>query len=630
MPFFAKTYSLRKSRRIFRHVLHLLKRKKRRLSQEVYARIVHTLEELQTTIEKRERNAADLLARKAMELASEYLPKSGLDKVRDFCVAVAFALTVAILVRQMWFEPYEIPTGSMRPTFKEQDRLIVTKSNFGVNIPLRADQFYFNPELVQRNGIVVFTGENMDIRDVDTLYFYLFPGKKQYIKRLMGKPGDILYFYGGKIYGIDKEGNDITSKLQLSRLDAIEHIPFIDFDRKVLLPPAPTQGVYSPVYFYQMNEPVAKLVANKTGGIVGDVLNASKIHAPDSAPMKEYFDLWGMKNFGMARLLTKEEATEQTSFDLSQIGDAPLYLEIVHHPSFALAKLIRDEMGRIRPSLGKCTSLLPLFEEHARTLFRALYTARFCVKKGIAYRYGMSEKTAQSNNFAVRLSDVPDGCYEFYYGKGYEVKWQGVTRELPPTHPLMQFSLKRLQLLYNIGIEWDMRFMPQWKEQRLFPSRYTYFREGDLYLMGAPILLKEDPLLLHFVKVERERSASAPAYRPFFPFEDLGPPVLTDGSLDVAFVKQYGLMIPEKGYLALGDNHAMSSDSREFGFVPQQNLRGAPYFIFWPFGTRFGAPNQPPYPFLSLPCILVWIAAGLSIGVGLWIRKRRNTLPKKD
>ena len=67
--------------------------------------------------------------------------------------------------------------------------------------------------------LLVFTGENMDIRDVDTMYFYIFPGKKQYVKRLMGKPGDLLYFYGGEIYGIDGDGKDITSELQIEQLD---------------------------------------------------------------------------------------------------------------------------------------------------------------------------------------------------------------------------------------------------------------------------------------------------------------------------------------------------------------------------------------------------------------------------
>src|SRR3990167_6383298 len=114
----------------------------------------------------------------------------------------------------------------MRPTFKEQDRLVVSKTNFGINIPLTPEEFYFDPNLVQRGGIVIFTGENMDIHDVDTMYFYIFPGKKQYVKRMIGKPGDILYFYGGRIYGFDKEGNDISPKLQLAQFTSLEPIPF--------------------------------------------------------------------------------------------------------------------------------------------------------------------------------------------------------------------------------------------------------------------------------------------------------------------------------------------------------------------------------------------------------------------
>ena len=37
-----------------------------------------------------------------------------------------------------------------------------------------------------------------------------FPYTKRYIKRCMGKAGDTLYFYGGKIYGFDEEGNDLV------------------------------------------------------------------------------------------------------------------------------------------------------------------------------------------------------------------------------------------------------------------------------------------------------------------------------------------------------------------------------------------------------------------------------------
>lgn len=544
MPFFfrSKYLSLRKSRRTLRQTYRLYKRKKKRLSKNVKESLVASLKALQQALEEKNRQKASALAKEVSRLASLHLHKNSFDHIREFIVAIVFALCLATLVRQVWFEFYEIPTGSMRPTFKEQDRLIVTKTNFGINFPLRPAHLYFNPDLVKRMGIVVFTGANMDIRDVDTLYFYLFPGKKQYIKRLIGKPGDILYFYGGKIYGIDKEGNDISSELQQIRLSRIEHIPFIDFDRKISLPPTPIDRIFSPVIFYQMNQPVAKLFLNKTGSIAGEMLPLSSIHAQGTPPIKEYFNLWGISNFGMARLLTKQQVLQDTPFIPSQVGDGLLYLEIVHHPSLQNARLVHDEYGRVRPALSKSISLLPLNEEHLKTLFASLYTARFCVKNEIAYRYGCNEKSALQNAYAVRLPGVEDGCYEFYYGKAYKVKWQGITEELSPTHPLLQFTKERMQILYNLGIEWDMRLMPQGKEHMLFPSRYVYFKEGDLYLLGSPILRKDDPTLQQFLEKERMRHMAGS----FYPFEDTGAPLLSNATLDIQRIKQYGLQIPEK------------------------------------------------------------------------------------
>ena len=71
----------------------------------------------------------------------------------------------------MWFEPYTILTGSMRPTLKEEDYLVVSKTDYGINIPLQAAHFYFDPNLVQRGSVIVFNGENMDIEDNNTTYF---------------------------------------------------------------------------------------------------------------------------------------------------------------------------------------------------------------------------------------------------------------------------------------------------------------------------------------------------------------------------------------------------------------------------------------------------------------------------
>ncbi|MBS0627828.1 MAG: signal peptidase I, partial [Verrucomicrobia bacterium] len=246
--FFKPSYFVRKKcTHVLRQSFHRYTKKKNTLNETEKNTVEYHLKALQTALLQKDTKTAKQEALALEKLIESLLPKSSFEKIRNTVLGLGVALCFAVLIRLVWFELYEIPTGSMRPTLKEKDHLIVSKTTFGINIPFSTGHFYFSPDLVKRNGIFVFTGQNMDIRDVDTRYFYLFPGKKQYIKRLMGKPGDTLYFYGGLLYGIDKEGKDITAELQPSRLDRIEHVPFLQFEGKVNTPTYPTNGIYSPI-----------------------------------------------------------------------------------------------------------------------------------------------------------------------------------------------------------------------------------------------------------------------------------------------------------------------------------------------------------------------------------------------
>jgi signal peptidase I len=48
------------------------------------------------------------------------------------------------------------------------------------------------------------------------------------------------------------------------------------------------------------------------------------------------------------------------------------------------------------------------------------------------------------------------------------------------------------------------------------------------------------------------------------------------------------LEVPPMNYFALGDNSFHSSDSRDWGGVPQENVMGRGVFVYWPFPQHWG------------------------------------------
>jgi signal peptidase I len=44
-------------------------------------------------------------------------------------------------------------------------------------------------------------------------------------------------------------------------------------------------------------------------------------------------------------------------------------------------------------------------------------------------------------------------------------------------------------------------------------------------------------------------------------------------------------------YFAMGDNTANSRDSRYWGAVPQENMVGPAFLVYWPFSARWGMPR---------------------------------------
>lgn len=639
-------YSLRKSRRVLRNGFKLFRKKRHKLTESEQKQFEGDLRALDQAVLNKQKEEATLLSKKIEVFTKEHFPKTLFDHGRELAYALAFAVVVAFFIRQFWFELYEVPTGSMRPTVEELDRMVVSKTTFGINLPFRKKPLLFSDDYIQRASIIVFTVEDMDVADADTLYFNIIPGKKRYIKRCVAKPGDTLYFYGGRIYAVDKEDRPILSQadphfLQEHGLEKIDHIPYITFDGKGKVGRATSHGVFGTVTLHQMNLPVGKLEIKGKGEIEGSFFNGKEwvqdrveaLKAPHDAPVS-YSDLWGIGNYAMARLLTKEQV-QLFYKEVPEGEEAVLYLELRHTPNLTYPKpeLRQGGLGYIEPMITPFATVIPLKQNHLEAIRHNLFTARFFINKGRAYRYHEGKGRPQRMEFDPKFSHVPDGCYEFYYGVGYKVHWGGIRTQLPPNHPLYNNDPDLIRKLFNVGIGFNNVFEPMAPNQPYNPQRFAYYQEGDLCVMGAPILKKTDPTLIRFIQTESEKQKNSSREKPYIAFVDHGPPLKEDGSLNIEFIKAFGLKVPPEGVVALGDNYAMSADSRDFGFVPTENLRGSPSFTFWPPGSRVGPLPQPPYPWITLPNLIVWTAATLIfILIILWTRRRnrRSIFEKKN
>lgn len=143
--------------------------------------------------------------------------------------------------------------------------------------------------------------------------------------------------------------------------------------------------------------------------------------------------------------------------------------------------------------------------------------------------------------------------------------------------------------------------------------------------MDSPVFIDSDPALQKFIVSEEEKELQSSEDKPYIAFIDRGPPPESTEEF-VSFITNFGLKIPEGHVLVLGDNCPMSADSRDFGFIPVENLLGSPVGIFWPI-NRLGLLSSNITP-LSLPGYLV---NGLALGafldcIGLWYYRKNHRL----
>lgn len=109
--------------------------------------------------------------------------------VRDWVESIIVAFILAMVIRTFVVQAFKIPTGSMRPTLLEGDLILVNKFIYGAKIPF-TDKRLPAVSGLKRGDVIVF--------------IYPEDPKKDFIKRLIGLPGEIVEIKNGTIYINDR------------------------------------------------------------------------------------------------------------------------------------------------------------------------------------------------------------------------------------------------------------------------------------------------------------------------------------------------------------------------------------------------------------------------------------------
>ncbi len=124
-----------------------------------------------------------------MSVADRSQKKSG--GLGETVSVIVQALLLALVIRSLLFQPFSIPSGSMRPTLLEGDYLFVTKWAYGYS----RYSLPFSPDL--------FSGRIWDSAPErgDVAVFKFPPNPSlDYIKRVIGLPGDRIQVREGVLY----------------------------------------------------------------------------------------------------------------------------------------------------------------------------------------------------------------------------------------------------------------------------------------------------------------------------------------------------------------------------------------------------------------------------------------------
>ena len=161
------------------------------------------------------------------------------ESIIDNIKTLFYALIIAVIIRSLIIQPFYIPSSSMEPTLLVGDRLFVTKYSYGYS----KHSFPFSPPIF-KDRLIFSSPERGDV----VVFKTPADNRTDYIKRLIGLPGDRIQFLDSNLF----LNNNEIFKSRISKNDIIfcgnRKIEVFTFEEKL-----PNNKVHKTVYLKNLS-----------------------------------------------------------------------------------------------------------------------------------------------------------------------------------------------------------------------------------------------------------------------------------------------------------------------------------------------------------------------------------------
>jgi signal peptidase I len=126
---------------------------------------------------------------------------------REYAEAIIIAIILAFTIRVFVVQAFKIPSGSMIPSLQIGDHILVSKLSYGIQLPQDCKIGFQFPPVTCYSSTLLMEFDKPQRGDV-IVFRYPDDEEKDFIKRIVGTPGDVIRIRNKIVYVNDERLKD--------------------------------------------------------------------------------------------------------------------------------------------------------------------------------------------------------------------------------------------------------------------------------------------------------------------------------------------------------------------------------------------------------------------------------------